>query len=100
MPRSRNNDKLRNGVGVPWRLGRRGHGGTLKKYPRQVEAKKGWTCPFTTDRAHYYSRNTYIVVQISDRSPVFETFISEIKPTNAIVYTYTITSLTECHIRT
>ena len=39
MPRSRNNDTLKSCVGVAWRLGRMGHGGTLQKYPRHVETE-------------------------------------------------------------
>ena len=55
------------GVGVAWRqpeetprqietkifLGRRGRGGTLKKYPRQVEAKDG------LQPCHYYFRTSF-----------------------------------------
>jgi len=36
---SQNNDNLKMGVGVAWRLVCRGHGGTLKKYSRQVETE-------------------------------------------------------------
>jgi len=48
----------------------------------------------------FFARNTYIGVQSSDRGPVSETFMSAITPTNAVVYTYTVTSLTGCYIRT
>jgi hypothetical protein len=48
----------------------------------------------------FFARSTYIGVQSSDRGPVSENFISEITPTNAIVCTYTVTSLTGCYIRT
>jgi hypothetical protein len=48
----------------------------------------------------FFARSTYIRVQSSDHGSLSETFISEITPTNAIVYTYTVTSLTGCYIRT
>lgn len=48
----------------------------------------------------FFARSTFIGVQSSDSDPVSETFISEITPPNANVYTYTVTSLTGCYIRT
>lgn len=63
--------------------------------PGCVRSRSALPFPFA-----FFARSTYIGVQSSDRGPVSETLTSEITPTSAIVYTYTVTSITGCYIRT